>query len=392
MTENLYDDANAMLEVSELIYFIAGLRKAKKDKKAIHHAEYFGELPKTSIEVAKWVDKNRNIIDIDEFNNTLLDNLLKRDGNDPAGVSSLEVFDDDFAWAGRKSEVVYGITTNPDKKRISVDSEGVKHFAWAGTKSEVVYAITTNPDKKRISVVFRGSQTKSDWIQNFRIRNKHVELNEDTFKDIPNANLELLKGTDDVIVHSGFVQYLFEEHGRDGSGEKTEEPKALQIVKHVTRLLEKNPDYELWFSGHSLGGALATLGAAYAAASNDIKKPIKLITFASPEAGKSRFVEAMDKLEAAKVLLHLRVTNNDDLVPQLLGMVGYKHFGLHLNLFNSKHTLSFDQGGMHWPWIWQVLNRHDVQTYFERLQQTKEEVKNYEFDTVFETIREKEGK
>mmetsp|Transcript_14540 Transcript_14540/g.19893 ORF Transcript_14540/g.19893 Transcript_14540/m.19893 type:complete len:354 (-) Transcript_14540:127-1188(-) len=351
MTENLYDDANAMLEVSELIYFIAGLRKAKKDKKAIHHAEYFGELPKTSIEVAKWVDKNRNIIDIDEFNNTLLDNLLKRDGNDPAGVSSLEVFDDDFAWAGRKSEVVYGITTNPDKKRISV--------------------------------VFRGSQTKADWIQNFKVRNKYVELNEDTFKDIPNANLELLKDTKKVRVHRGFVQYLFEKHGKDGSGEKTEEPKALQIVKHVTRLLEKNPDYELWFSGHSLGGALATLGAAYAAASNDIKKPIKLITFASPEAGKSRFVEAMDKLEAAKVLLHLRVTNNDDLVPQLLGTVGYKHFGLHLNLFKSKHTLSFNEGGMKRPWAWQIGNRHDCKTYFERLQEAKEEVRKYEFETVF---------
>mmetsp|Transcript_14541 Transcript_14541/g.19894 ORF Transcript_14541/g.19894 Transcript_14541/m.19894 type:complete len:351 (-) Transcript_14541:127-1179(-) len=348
MTENLYDDVNAMLEVSELIYFIASLSKAKKD---IQHAEYFDELPKTSIEVAKWVHENRSMIDINEFQQTLLDNLRARDEDDPAGVPTLEVFDDDFAWAG--------------------------------TKSEVVYAITTNPDKKRISVVFRGSQTKSDWIQNFRIRNKHVELNEDTFKDIPNANLELLKGTDDVIVHSGFVQYLFEEHGRDGSGEKTEEPKALQIVKHVTRLLEKNPDYELWFSGHSLGGALATLGAAYAAASNDIKKPIKLITFASPEAGKSRFVEAMDKLEAAKVLLHLRVTNNDDLVPQLLGTVGYKHFGLHLNLFKSKHTLSFNEGGMKRPWAWQIGNRHDCKTYFERLQEAKEEVRKYEFETVF---------
>eukprot|EP00957_Ditylum_brightwellii_P109953 8387037-Ditylum_brightwellii.AAC.1 len=70
-----------------------------------------------------------------------------------------------------------------------------------------------------------------------------------------------------------------------------EEPKFNQIMEHVRRLLNDNPDYEVWFTGHSLGGALATLAASAAAVLDDIKKPIKLVSFASPQVGKSEYIE-----------------------------------------------------------------------------------------------------
>jgi hypothetical protein len=63
-------------------------------------------------------------------------------------------------------------------------------------------------------------------------------------------------------------------------------------MKHVHRLMEANPQYSLYTTGHSLGGALSTLFAFEAAADDRILKPVTCINIASPKVGNLAFRRA----------------------------------------------------------------------------------------------------
>uniref|UniRef100_A0A6V2DLT7 Fungal lipase-type domain-containing protein n=2 Tax=Ditylum brightwellii TaxID=49249 RepID=A0A6V2DLT7_9STRA len=360
MTRNLYDDVDAMLEVADLIYIMADLGKAKKDDAkvgAMTDSGFLDTLPKTSKEVVQWAVKNKEVMGNADNSKSYLEDILARDQKQASTNATLEVFDDDFAYADEDSEVVYGIGKNPDMKRITV--------------------------------VFRGSTTSADWEHNFKCSSEELEEGfMELLEGIPSVNAELASEFKDVRLHTGFSKYLFKECGKNAEGVECEKPKFHQIVDHVRRLLEENPDYELWFTGHSLGGALAVLAASAAALLDDIKTTVKLVSFAAPQVGKENYVKIMDQFESSKALIHIRVTNCDDLVPQLNGVLGYEHFGLHLNLFKDRHTLSYDQGGMSRTWPWNALNRHHMKTHLARLTLAKSDLEKYDIDTVCAKIRE----
>lgn len=67
-------------------------------------------------------------------------------------------------------------------------------------------------------------------------------------------------------------------------------------------------------TGHSLGGALATL-CAYDVAHLDWKggkkAPVVAVTWASPRVGNKAFKESMNEMVAS----HVRVANKGDIVP-----------------------------------------------------------------------------
>ena len=86
--------------------------------------------------------------------------------------------------------------------------------------------------------------------------------------------------------------------------------------------------------------------------------PIKLTTFASPQPGHLDFANTVDELADMGRIHHCRVTNNDDLVPQmgfisfLWSMIpfvklgfneGFRHSGFHLNLFPYDRDPAFDE-------------------------------------------------
>ena len=62
-------------------------------------------------------------------------------------------------------------------------------------------------------------------------------------------------------------------------------------MSHVAALLDNNPGYRLYVTGHSLGVALATAFAFTAAASSDprIIKPVTCFSVASPKVGNLAF-------------------------------------------------------------------------------------------------------
>jgi hypothetical protein len=72
----------------------------------------------------------------------------------------------------------------------------------------------------------------------------------------------------------------------------------------------------LCVTGHSLGGALATLFGFYAATDDRIIKngqPVELYTFASPLVGDQNFRQAFKALETKGKIVHARICNEGDL-------------------------------------------------------------------------------
>lgn len=117
-------------------------------------------------------------------------------------------------------------------------------------------------------------------------------------------------------VHSGFY---------DGF----EEVEALLLAK----LHELDgTGVKIWLTGHSLGGALATLTAARVLREIDAGADWKLgglYTYGSPRVGDHAFKEALEARAAKRGVPLVRVRNADDAVTAIPGVVlGYEHVGM----------------------------------------------------------------
>jgi hypothetical protein len=81
----------------------------------------------------------------------------------------------------------------------------------------------------------------------------------------------------------------------------------------------KHPDYRIVATGHSLGGAVATIGAAYLRASG---YAVDLYNYGSPRVGNLYFTDFVTNQPGAEY----RVTDRNDAVPQLPPIAwGYSH-------------------------------------------------------------------
>lgn len=99
-------------------------------------------------------------------------------------------------------------------------------------------------------------------------------------------------------------------------------------------MLEANPGYKLYVTGHSLGGALASVVAFYFACDDSIPKPVTCISFAAPRVGDYGFREAVNALEQSKRLRMLRIVNNNDTIA-MLPMVNFHHAGFQIRLYSN---------------------------------------------------------
>ena len=80
----------------------------------------------------------------------------------------------------------------------------------------------------------------------------------------------------------------------------------------VKAFVSKNPSYQIWVTGHFLGGAMASLASAWLGFNKIApRKNIILYTFGMPRIGNYRYALQHDRL----VNNSWRVVNGDDLVP-----------------------------------------------------------------------------
>jgi predicted lipase len=164
-----------------------------------------------------------------------------------------------------------------------------------------------------VIVSFRGTNPISikNWIDDFTFKKESAD-----FKGL------------NVNIHSGFLN-SYQTH-------------ADAVFNKVSNLLLENPDFKLIITGHSLGGAMATLCAMDLHLNKGIEN-IFLITFGSPRVGDSAFADAFDRVFADK---SWRVTNQHDVVPHVpLIRMGFKHVATEVWFNDSTNFHVGDESG-----------------------------------------------
>ncbi|QDV57426.1 Lipase (class 3) [Rosistilla oblonga] len=121
----------------------------------------------------------------------------------------------------------------------------------------------------------------------------------------------------DIQADANAATVLAETAGRVHRGFKKEVDDLWPMLEVV---LKKN-DRPLWFCGHSLGGAMATICAGRCFLSYIASNPEELYTFGSPRVGDRRYVNYVK-------LTHYRWVNNNDIVTRVPPTwLGYRHRG-----------------------------------------------------------------
>lgn len=131
-------------------------------------------------------------------------------------------------------------------------------------------------------LAFRGSGSTVDWVSDFIAQ-------QTPYSPVPNAGL----------THKGFTDIY------------------MSARSSVHMLLNQLPaDKPLFITGHSLGGALATLAALDVARNTVFSSPV-VYTFAAPRVGDPSFVQTYNYT----VHTHWRFQNEFDIVPHLPPLV-----------------------------------------------------------------------
>ena len=202
--------------------------------------------------------------------------------------------------------------------------------------TDIQVGIAISEGKKRISVVFRGSESLSDWYYDFLV-----------FKH---------KLKDDIYVHSGFYKQL------------TTNNVCEELIESIRCILSDHPDYDIYVTGHSLGGALSTLFGYILA--NRIENNVKVISYASPRVGNYAWKKSF---EETKNLIHYRISNKRDIVTAF-PIYKYHHVGTNIQLSDDKYKI-VDDNNLKWynetlVTCWSP-SEHSCDLYYNRMNKNK---------------------
>ena len=133
---------------------------------------------------------------------------------------------------------------------------------------------------------------------------------------------------------------MAETVGRVHIGFKTEVDDIWPMIEEdINR--KTNVSKTLWFCGHSLGAAMATIMASRAKHNVELNDPVELFTYGSPRVGWKKYCNSLD-------VVHHRWKNNNDIVTTVpLAIMGFKHHG-------TQHYINA-YGNVRKPTGWQML-------------------------------------
>lgn len=185
-------------------------------------------------------------------------------------------------------------------------------------------AILYEPDLNQVILVFRGSESKVDWFNNAQFRQKTYPYGDDS--------------STDVRFHRGFMAAYFAVRDR------------LQTE------IGKYPTATLVVTGHSLGGALATIAVLdlqYNITQNS-KQPLAAYTFGAPRVGNQALVDSFTQ----RVPDSYRFVYGRDLVTHIPRVwQGYRHVP-HAENLPAPFT---------WKFFTQSLKDHEIVNYVTAL-------------------------
>ncbi|MGB5712693.1 MAG: lipase, partial [Waterburya sp.] len=212
-----------------------------------------------------------------------------------AYTPSLDRYSQIASFKGKEAETSQTVTINPSTNQSNSSDPLQKNLDNAETQvgqaiGEMVKLTRETPvylgfvlsSPEHNIIVFRGTQTRVEWINNFTAVQKD-------FTD-PNSGQYFGK------IHQGFLK------------------NYLRILQPLPREVAQNLDPKIpcYITGHSLGSSLAILAALDLALNiPQLKSQIQLYTYATPRVGDPTFAT----LHAKQVPNSYRVVNLADIMP-----------------------------------------------------------------------------
>lgn len=161
--------------------------------------------------------------------------------------------------------------------------------------------IVKNDIEKKIKIIFKGSTDHTHLEYNLKIKLTNIKfLNNDKIK-----------------IHYGFYNQVFE--GKIYN----------KIIKYLQELNIDN--YLIFYSGHSLGGVMATLFGYFS--SFVFSNKIIIVSFGGSRIGNKFFKKSFEK---KKNIICYRFNNENDIITQL-PIINYEHVGIPINLKCSQN-------------------------------------------------------
>ncbi len=189
----------------------------------------------------------------------------------------------------------------------------IETYFQEGDKADAKFFMASRPSNDGrpplLLLAVAGTESKKDVKVDLTL-DKTPFIN--VFSDEPND--QPINGVDgQALVHKGFLRYV-----------KTALTARPLDQPSLVEELQAHPEQKIYLVGHSLGGAVATLGGATLLTLGVPPEQVEVVTFGAPPVGNQAFVDAFNSR------LHLTriVTNGDPVAGFLLDMVGgYRQFG-----------------------------------------------------------------
>ena len=161
-------------------------------------------------------------------------------------------------------------------------------------------------------------------------------------------------------------------HGKVHKGFQGELEKVWHdLIRQINYILEGSYDIDIHITGHSLGGAMATICAKRL--QEEGLDPHSLYTYGSPRVGDKKWVKTLQ-------VPHYRFQNNNDVVCRVpFWLMGYRHHGKNIYIgYNGKvskmnmwRRFIDSMRGRFKAWSkWQFFDGvydHDITTYAKRV-------------------------
>jgi predicted lipase len=192
-----------------------------------------------------------------------------------------------------------------------------------------------------ITIVFRGSTSDFDWQTNLATRQERAEFEREVIQQQIVADQKQVypyegESKTGALMHRGFVQAYF------------------SVRDQVHDYIRSNPISTVTITGHSLGGALATLCAIDVQYNFSQKVAVEVYTFGAPKVGNEGFQESFNR----RVPNSYRFVVGMDMIPELpRWWQGYRHVNTEFRM-GPRFSLNF---------ISQRLKDHAITRYIDLL-------------------------
>lgn len=182
-----------------------------------------------------------------------------------------------------------------------------KPFLISDNKTDTQCAILR--DSAEIIIVFRGSESSFDWETNLNTRQERAEFEQKVIREEIVAEQEQVypyeeKSDSGALMHRGFIKAYF------------------SVRERIHEYISNRELSRVITTGHSLGGALATLCAVDIQYNFSNKVSIEGYTFGAPKVGNDGFRQSFNR----RVPNNYRFVHGMDIVPELpRWWQGYRH-------------------------------------------------------------------